>query len=78
MAPPFRNAEFDIVFTRGLARESEVLAMAIDAGIVKRAGSIYSWGEKRLGQGKEAAYDYLTENPKERKELEKAILSKVN
>ena len=78
MAPPFRNAEFDIVFTRGLARESEVLAMAIDAGIVKRAGSIYSWGDKRLGQGKEAAYDYLTENPKERKELEKAILSKVN
>ncbi len=63
VAPPFRKAEFDIIYGTGISRAGELLDMGIEAGIVKKSGSWFSWQDMRLGQGREAAKQYLTDNP---------------
>ena len=63
MAPPFKQAEFEIFFGLGISRESSLIDMGVDVGIVAKSGSWYNYGDQRLGQGKEAAKGYLLENP---------------
>ncbi len=63
VAPPFRKAEFDVIYGRGISREGEILDMGVEAGIIKKSGAWFSWQDGRLGQGREAAKQYLIDNP---------------
>ena len=63
LAPPFRDAEFDILFNEGISTEGDILDLGAGASIVEKSGSWYSYGGDRLGQGREAARTYLKENP---------------
>ncbi len=76
VAPPFRQAEFDIIYGRGISREGDVLDLAAEMGLVEKSGAWYTCGEDRIGQGRENAKQFLTENPKLMSRLEKAILDK--
>jgi recombination protein RecA len=73
LAPPFREAEFDIVFGQGLSREGEILDMATDAALVTKSGAWYSYGTERLAQGREKAKTYLKEHPEFSADLEKQL-----
>ncbi|MBI2872711.1 MAG: recombinase RecA [Chloroflexi bacterium] len=70
LAPPFRQAEFDILFNRGVSKEGDVLDIATSVGLVRKAGAFYSCGDVRLGQGREAAREFLCQNPQLLQELE--------
>lgn len=73
VAPPFRQAEFDLMYGEGISKEGCVLDMAVDAGIVNKSGSWFSYGEERLGQGRDAVKAVLRENPDLRDELESRV-----
>ena len=73
MAPPFREAEFDIMYGEGIAREGELLDLGVKLDLVQKAGSWFSMGETRIGQGRDAAKRYLQENPEVRDKLEEDI-----
>ena len=60
LSPPFREAEFDIIFGEGISREGSILDVGVDQGVLTRTGTWYSYGDIRLGQGKEAAKQYLS------------------
>src|SRR6202042_846713 len=62
VAPPFRQAEFDIMYGKGISREGSLLDVAVDLNIVKKSGAWYTYGGEQLGQGREKAKDFLTEN----------------
>ncbi len=70
VAPPFRQAEFDLMYGEGVSKEGCILDMGVDAGVVKKSGSWYTCGEERLGQGREAAKQKLRESPDLRDEIE--------
>lgn len=74
VAPPFKKAEFDIVFGKGISKSGEVLTWAVDLEFIKKSGSWYSYGTTRLGQGAEGVRQVLEENPDLLKELETKIL----
>lgn len=78
VAPPFRTAEFDIMYGKGISREGALLDVATEMGIVAKAGAWYSYGKERLGQGREAVKVYLSENPKVALELERKIKIKAS
>ncbi len=63
LAPPFRTAEFDIMFGTGVSREGDVLDISVENGIVQKAGAWYSFGDERIGQGRENVKRFLKENP---------------
>ncbi len=63
VAPPFRQAEFDIMFGEGIAKEGELVDMGVQLGLVQKSGSWFSMGETRIGQGRDAARQYLKDNP---------------
>ena len=73
MAPPFREAEFDIMYGEGIVRESELIDLGVKLDLMQKAGSWFSMGETRIGQGREAAKKYLQENPEVRDQLEADI-----
>jgi len=77
MAPPFRIAEFDILFNEGISRMGSIIDLGVEHGIVDKKGTWYSYGDKRLGQGKEATREELKKNPKLADEIEKKIFDKV-
>jgi recombination protein RecA len=74
LAPPFRDAEFDILFNEGISREGDILDLGSGADIVEKSGSWFSYGGERLGQGREAARQYLREHREVASEIEKKIL----
>ena len=73
VAPPFRRAEFDIMFGQGISRAGEIVDLGADMGIVKKSGSWYSYKETKLGQGRDAAKQCITDNPELAEELEGLI-----
>lgn len=73
VAPPFKEAEFDIMYGRGISKEGEVLDLGLAAGLIEKVGTWYSMGDTRLGQGRENAKAFLRENPQLMAELEAKI-----
>jgi recombination protein RecA len=63
VAPPFKKAEFDIVYNEGVSKNGELIDLGVEAGVVEKSGSWYSYGTERIGQGRENAKGYLRENP---------------
>lgn len=77
MAPPFKQAEFDILFGHGISREGSLIDFGVDHGFVKKSGSWYTYEGDQLGQGKENARRFLTDNPEVAEEIEHKILVKL-
>ena len=77
VAPPFKNAEFDIMFDQGISRGGSLLDIGTEIGLVTKTGAFYSYGEVRLGQGRENAKDYLREHIEVARELEGQIRAEV-
>ena len=73
VAPPFREAEFDIVYGKGVSKEGNILDIAVNLEIIEKSGSWFSYNGERIGQGRENAKAYLTENPKVAEEIETKI-----
>lgn len=76
MAPPFQNAEFDILFNEGISRIGTILDLGVDLGIIEKKGTWFSYNNMRLGQGREAAREELKKNPQVVEEIEKMIFQK--
>jgi len=77
VSPPFRNAEFDIMYGEGISREGEVLELGVVHGVLEKSGAWYIYGDDRLGQGKDNARDFLKENPALAQEIETKIREKA-
>jgi recombination protein RecA len=77
VAPPFRKAEFDIMFGEGICKSGEIIKLAIDMGIIKKSGSWFSYGETKIGQGADAVKKMLQDNPELTEELENRIIEKL-
>jgi len=73
VAPPFRKAEFDIMYGEGISKIGEIIDIGVDKGIIKKSGSWFSYGDTRLGQGREAVKKILSDNPDLMEELESKI-----
>lgn len=77
LAPPFKQAEFDIMYGKGISKTGEILDMAVEYDIIKKSGSWFSYGEERLGQGRDKVKDIIEGNPELAAELEKKIKAKM-
>ena len=73
VAPPFKEAEFDIMFGQGISREGDILDLAADVGIVNKSGAWYAYNGEKIGQGRENAKQYLKEKPEVRDEIEAKV-----
>ena len=73
VAPPFRQAEFDILYNEGISFEGDLLDLGVDAGVVEKSGSWFSYEGERVGQGREAARRFLKENPDVRERIADAV-----
>ena len=73
IAPPFGSAEFDLMFDHGISREADLIDLGVGQGIVKKAGAFFSYGDIRLGQGKESAKQYLSQNPELAQQIEQQL-----
>lgn len=78
IAPPFKKAEFEILFNEGISQEGCILNLAVDNGIIDKAGTWYSYEEEKLGQGRDNVRNYLKENPEVAIEIENKIRKKYN
>jgi recombination protein RecA len=77
MAPPFRQAEFDIYFNEGVSHNGEVVDLGVEKGIIEKSGAWYSYGGTRIGQGRENVKEYLKNNPDTAHEIENKIIEAV-
>lgn len=77
LAPPFKEAEFDVIYGRGISKEGELLDLGEKIGIIKKSGAWYSYGDMKLGQGKERAREFLLQNKEIADEIEKQIKEKL-
>jgi len=75
VAPPFRLAEFDIMYGEGVSKAGEILDLAVDSNIVKKSGSWFSYGDDKLGQGRDSVKNLIKDNPELMEELEQKILT---
>lgn len=73
IAPPFKEAEFDIMFGKGISREGDVLDLAANIGVVNKSGAWYAYNSEKIGQGRENAKNYLTQNPDVMAEIERKV-----
>jgi recombination protein RecA len=77
MAPPFREAEFDILYGAGISKEGELVDLASEQNIIEKLGAWYSYNGERIGQGRENARDFLKANPKIADEVEDKVREKL-
>jgi len=77
LAPPFRKAEFDILYGEGISRTGEIIDMATELEIIRKSGSWFSYGETRLGQGRDSVKQLIKDNPELSDEIEKKIIEKL-
>jgi recombination protein RecA len=73
VAPPFRTAEFDIMFDHGISREGDLIDLGVELGLIKKSGAFFSWGDTRLGQGRENAKNFLVQKPEITREIEQQV-----
>ncbi len=73
VAPPFKKAEFDIMFGEGISRLGEIIDIGVDSGIIKKAGSWFSYGDRKIGQGRDAVKEALTNDAQLREEIEAKV-----
>ncbi|MCC7030673.1 MAG: recombinase RecA [Chitinophagaceae bacterium] len=78
VSPPFRQAEFDIIFGEGISKSGELVDLGADHGIIQKSGSWYSYESNKLGQGRDAVKQLLLDNPEMAMEIEKKIIDKIN
>jgi recombination protein RecA len=78
IAPPFRAAEFDIMYNEGISRTGDVLDLAVQHGIVGKSGAWFDYNDAKIGQGREASKQYLADNPKVLEEIDKKVRAKVS
>ena len=77
VAPPFREAYFDILYGRGISREGEIITLGVQHGIIEKTGAWYGYNGSRIGQGKDKVRDFLQEHPELAAEIEQAVRSKI-
>ncbi len=77
LAPPFKKAEFDIIYGEGISYSGEIIDLGVDHNIIKKSGSWYSYGDTKLGQGREAVKNLLMDNPELGEELGQKIMDKI-
>ena len=77
VAPPFRTAEFDIIFGKGICKTGNILDVAVNLDVVKKAGAWFSYNDEKLGQGRDKARDYLNANPELLSEIENIVRTKL-
>lgn len=75
VAPPFRKAEFDIMFGQGISRSGEIIDLGVELGIIKKSGSWFSYGDSKLAQGRDASKRIMEDNPELAKEIEDKIMA---
>ncbi|WP_457622350.1 recombinase RecA [Persephonella sp.] len=73
LAPPFKEAEFDVIYGEGISKEGELLDLGEEIGIIKKSGAWYSYGDSKIGQGREKAREFLKQNPEIAQEIENRI-----
>lgn len=77
VAPPFKAAEFDIMFDHGISKEADLIDLGVESGIIKKAGTFFSYDEVRLGQGRENTKDYLRQHPELAQKIEQQLRTSV-
>ncbi len=78
VAPPFQQAEFDIMYGEGISKTGEIIDLGVEMNIINKSGSWYSYGETKLGQGRDAVKEILLDNPELSEELENKIIDQLN
>ena len=78
MAPPFKTAEFDIMYGEGISKAGEIIDLGVDYEIIKKSGSWFSYGDTKLGQGRDAVKTLLADNPELQEELEEKIKEAIS
>ena len=78
VAPPFTEAEFEMIFGEGISKEGDILDTGVEMGIIQRSGAWYSYGEHKLGQGRDKAKEFFRENPQIAAEIEGKIREVIN
>ncbi|MBL6871055.1 MAG: recombinase RecA [Flavobacteriales bacterium] len=78
VAPPFQQAEFDIMYGEGISKIGEIIDLGVEMNIINKSGSWYSYGETKLGQGRDAVKDILKDNPELLEELETKVIEQLN
>jgi recombination protein RecA len=78
VAPPFRKAEFDIMYGEGISKSGEILDLAVEMNIVNKSGSWFSYGDTKLGQGRDTVKSLISDNPELSDEIENKIKETLN
>jgi recombination protein RecA len=73
VAPPFKRAEFDIMFGEGISKIGEIVDLGVDYGIIRKAGSWFSYGDQKIGQGRDSVKELLSTNEELRAEIEEKL-----
>jgi len=77
LAPPFRSAEFDVIYGQGISKEGSLLDVGVDVGLVKKSGAWFTYDGDQLGQGRENARNFLRDNPELAREIEEKVKAQL-